>query len=320
MSRFAFLSTWLTTAPPSVAIALASQRVAVAELATGAGGPSLRAYATEPLDAAALVPALSGVNIPDTAAVADAVRRAFDRAGIRSPRRTALVVPDSVARVALLTFDQLPARPRELDELVRWQLRKATPFPLDEARVAHVLAHRDGPAATFAAVIARKDVLAQYEAVAAAVGVHAGIVDLASLNIVNAVIESGASPAEDSLLVCLTHESITMAILRGPQLMFYRHRPTLDEEPLGALVRQTAMYHEDRLGGSRFARVWLCGGGAAARAEEAGREIGELVGVPVERVDLGPVVGLPASLAADRTALDALVAPIGVLLRERRAA
>ena len=73
------------------------------------------------------------------------------------------------------------------------------------------------------------------------------------------MLAGGASPSGDWLLVNVAPESTVLAIVRMGQLMFYRHRHAIDEEPLGALVHQTAMYHEDRLGGQKFARVWLCG-------------------------------------------------------------
>ena len=58
------------------------------------------------------MPALTGANIAKPAVVADALQRALDRAGLRSARRAALVVPDSVARVSLLhASSKLPARP-----------------------------------------------------------------------------------------------------------------------------------------------------------------------------------------------------------------
>ncbi len=109
--------------------------------------------------------------------------------------------------------------------------------------------------------------------------------------------------------------------MRGEKLMFYRHRASLDEEPLSALVHQTAMYHEDRLGGTRFARVWLAGASlAGGAASQARRDISDRLGVPAESVDVRPAAGLPSQVAPQPDVLDALAAPIGVLLRERRVA
>jgi hypothetical protein len=163
-------------------------------------------------------------------------------------------------------------------------------------------------------------VIAEYEAVAAAAGVHAGIVDLASLNIMNAVIGAGAASASDWLLVSMAPEATTLTIGRGQDLMFYRHRAVGGDESLSVLVHQTAMYHEDRLGGSRFARVWLCGGGTGREADQAKVEIQKHLGVPVESVDVRPAAELAGRITASTDVLDALAAPVGVLVRDRKAA
>lgn len=314
-------SVWLAAAPPSVAIEIASRRVTVAEVSRGSS-PVVSAFASEALPADAVSPALTGPNISNVALVASALGRALDRAGLKSTRRAALVVPDSVARVTLLTLDQLPPRQSDLDQLIRWQLKKATPFPIEEAQVSYFPAHTDGAGTTLAAVVARKDVVAQYEAVTTALGIHAGIVDLASFNIMNAVMRAGAATSGDWLLVCLAAEATSLAILRGQDLLFYRHRAAVDEEPLSALVHQTAMYHEDRLGGSQFARVWLCGAalaGSDTQADLARREITKLLSAPAEAVDIRGAADLGDGPATPDV-LDALAAPIGVLLRDRKAA
>src|SRR5262245_32356792 len=273
----------LAATPPAVAIEIASGRVTVAELSAAGGTPVIAGFASEALPAGAVTPALIGTNVPNPAVVVDALKRALERTGLRSLRRAALVVPDSVARVSLLSFDEVPARATDLEQLIRWQLRKATPFPIDEARIDHLPAHVERGTATFAAVVARPDVLAQYEAVTNALGIHAGLVDLASFNVINSVICSGAAETGDWLVICLAEEATTIAILRGAGLMFYRHRTALDEEPLSALVHQTAMYHEDRLGGSTFARVWLCGAALApGGGESVRREISGRLGIATE--------------------------------------
>jgi len=250
--------------------------------------------------------------------VTGALRRALEHAGLAATRRAALVVPDSVARVSLLHFDHTPTRAQDLDQLVQWQIKKATPFPIEEALISHAQSVSDASGLSLAAVVARRDVIAQYEDVAAAVGIHAGLVDLASLDVMNAIMAAGAAVSGDWLLVHLASEATTLAILRGASLMFYRHRTGVDEETLSALVHQTAMYHEDRLGGGAFERVWLCGAGSAA--DEARWQISSRVGIPVEHVDVRPAADLRDRATAPPDVLDALAAPVGLLIRERRAA
>jgi Tfp pilus assembly PilM family ATPase len=315
-------SSYFTPSPPSVAIEIAHGRVGVAAVGRSGGQLVVSAYATERLPEGAVTPALTGSNVADPTVVAAALRQALDKAGLRSPGRAALIVPDSTTRVSLVTLEQVPARASDLDKLIRWQMKKATPFPIDDAQVSHFVAHTGEGGSTLAALVARRDVIAEYEAVTDALGIHAGIVDLASFSVMNAVIGAGAASAGDWLMVHLAAEATTLAILRGPSLMFYRHRLAVDEEPLGALVHQTAMYHEDRLGGGRFERVWLSGAGALGpdALQRVRGELAERLGATVETVDVRPGASLRDRVNATPDVLDTLAAPVGMLLREQEAA
>ena len=64
--------------------------------------------------------------------VAGAVGRLLERVG--RARRVGLVLPDPVARVSLIRFEQVPPRAHDLDQLIRWQVRKAAPFPIEGTR------------------------------------------------------------------------------------------------------------------------------------------------------------------------------------------
>ena len=105
---------------------------------------------------------------------------------------------------------------------------------------------------------------------------HAGLVELSTFNLIDAVMLSPHPPSGDWLLVSLTPETTTIAIMRGPALRFYRRRADVDSEPLTALIHRTAMFHEDRMGGSAFARVVYRGasfgdGGIEQSAPRCGR-------------------------------------------------
>lgn len=314
------LSSLFAPEPPSVAIELANRRVTVVEVGRSAKGVSVIGYASEPLPADAIVPGINAPNIPNPAVVSEALGRALGRAGVKSARRAALIVPDGVARVTLLPFEQLPAKPADLEQLIRWQVKKSTPYPIEEAQVTWCRAHQAETGNILAAVVARRDVVAEYEGIVNAAGVHAGLVDLASLNVMNALIAANAATTADWLLVTMAPEGTTLAIGRGSDLMFYRHRAAVDEEPLSALVHQTAMYHEDRLGGTKFSRVWLCGGGVGREAEQVRMEIHKRLDVPVEAVDVRAAAEMAGRIGASTDVLDAIAAPLGVLLRDRKAA
>jgi len=317
----------LAAPPPTVAVEIASRRVTGVAVSRGSQGFGITAHATESLPEGAVVPSLTGTNIADRAVVAGALGRMFDRMGARA-RRVALVVPDVVAKVSLLKFEQVPGRAADLDQLVRWQVRKAAPFRLEDAQVAY------SPGATaadggreFVVAVARRDTLQGYEQVCAAAGAHAGLVDLASFNLINAIIASAhglrkeGSPLGDWLLVHVTPEYSTLAIVRGDDLIFFRNRPTAGEGDLADLVHQTAMYYEDRLGGAGFSRVILAGAAAGgtlppAEVERIRRELEERLGGRVEAIDPRGAASLTDRISATPDLLDALAAPVGLVLRE----
>src|SRR5690606_22874343 len=114
-----------------------ARRIVAVQVRRATGTPVVEAQAEVALPADAVVPALTTANVLQREVVGAAIRRAVDLVGGRH-KRCALVVPDTVAKVTLLRFEQVPAQPRDLEQLVRLQLRKALPFPVDQAQLSIV--------------------------------------------------------------------------------------------------------------------------------------------------------------------------------------
>jgi Tfp pilus assembly PilM family ATPase len=234
-------------------------------------------------------------------------------------RRIALVLPDSIAKVSLVRFEKVPANPRDLDQLIRWQVRKAAPFRIEDAQVAwQPGAAIPGGGREYLVTVARRDIVLAYERACEAAGAHAGIVDLATFNLINAVLTGGASD-RDWLLLHVAADYATLAVLRGRDVVSFRNRTGSGEQDLVELVHQTAMYHEDRLGGGGFGRVVLAGASVlgAAETDRLRRILEERAGVRVETVDFRGAVAMRDRIAAGPELLDALAPSLGVLLRER---
>lgn len=284
---------------------------------------SVTAHAVETLPAGTLVPSLNAANISDPRTAGAALRRVFERMGIR-PRRVALAIPDSVAKVSLLKFEKVPARARDLDELIRWQVRKAAPFRIEDAQLTYIPGLKAADGSTeFLVVMARKDIVREYELVCEEAGAEAGIVDLATFNVINAVL-AGSPPVDDWLLVHVTHDDATMAILRGSDVVFFRNRVADGEAGLADMVHQTAMYYEDRLSGSGFSRVVLAGGGSPAAqsgqdADYLRRALEQRLGTAVAPVDPRSAATLMDRITATNDVLDTLAPLVGLLARERAA-
>lgn len=309
------------TPPPPAAIEISSARVAAVALATH-GSPTITGHSIEPLPAGLVTPTLNAVNVHDQGALADAIKNTLDRLTPR-PRRVALILPDIVAKVSLLRFEKVPAKPQDLEQLVRWQMRKAVPFRIEDAQVSWIEgAAIEGGGREYLVLASRRDIVESYERACDAAGVHAGIVDIASFNLVNAVLATVAGAATgDWLLVHTALDSATLIVARDGRVIFYRNRPSDGgAQDMGDLVHQTAMYFEDRLGGGTFGRVVLAGASMyGATADGLRAQIEERLGTRVDPLDVRGGVALRDRIAAGPELLDAVAPAVGVLLRDRAA-
>ena len=311
-----------STPGPTVAVEISSTRVSAASVIEQGGRPVIGAHATEPLPQGAVVPSLNAANILDAGVVSDVLGRVFERLGGR-PGRIGLVVPDSMAKVSLVRFDKVPPRDEDLDQLVRWQVRKTAPFRIEDARVSYTpgAATPDG-GREFIVCLARRDIVAEYEGACAAAGAQAGLVDLATFNVINAVLAGSGTPETDWLLVHVAPGYTTVAIIRSGDLIFFRNRPAEEEGSLTDLVHQSAMYYEDRLGGAGFAKAMVAGAGHSAEYSDLAslsRHLQERLGCPVYPVDPREVAPLTDRISAGPDMLDALAPLVGLLLRDRAA-
>jgi type IV pilus assembly protein PilM len=313
-------SSWLASPPPDAAVEISADRISVATIGPRGSGLVVQAYASELLPPETVTPNLTTRNVPNPDAAAAALRTACDRAGIR-PRRVALIIPDVSARVSLLRFEKVPGRAEDLEQLVRWQLRKSAPFPVEEASVTYSAGARSADGAEFVAVLARRDVVEEYEAVCAAIGAHAGLVDLATLGLLNLFATAEGTGNGDWLVVHMRPDYTSLAILRGEHVIFFRNRPEGDDESLPDLVHQTAMYYEDRLSGRGFSRVMLGGTGRVVGAVDLARSsLEERLGVSVEAIDPTETASLTDRIGATPDLMDLLAPLVGVLLRTRQEA
>jgi type IV pilus assembly protein PilM len=298
MSMFGFIR----PVPPDVAIEIDATHVAVARLAWRGGSPTVAGHAVEALPAGAVVPSLAAPNISDVGVVAQAIRQAIARLGGRVTR-AALVVPDTAAKVSLIRFETIPAQSADLGELVRWQVRKSAPFPIEQAVVSYTPGIKPPEGGQeFIVTIARADLLAQYEEACTRAGVYAGLVDIATFSIINGLIAQQAAAAGDWLVVHATRSYATLAVLRGAELIFFRNREEESEGSLADIVHQTSMYYEDRLKGAGFTRVLLAGG-AVQSVDAVRRSLEQRLDVRIEPVPQPEIASL-----------------IGILVRERKAA
>ena len=315
MSAFA---TWLASPPADAAIEITSEAIAVAALSTRGGDTVVQRYAVEPLPPGVVTASLTGRNVVDRRVVGTALGAALDRFGIR-PRRIALLIPDVAARVSLVRFESVPERHEDLEQLVRWQLRKSAPFPIEEAVLTCVPgASTEDGGREFVVVLARREIVREYESLCEEAGMHAGLVDLSTIGIVNLCLASGAAPEGDWLVVHVRPEYTSLAIMRRMNMIFFRNLTEGDAGALADVVHQTTMYYQDRLSGQGFAQVLFGGVGRSAGAlEVARRSLEERLRVAVQPIDLTRTAPLTDRISATPDLLAMLAPSVGALLRMR---
>jgi hypothetical protein len=284
MSRALRLPSWLAPPEPEVAIEFAPGRLTVARL--GKDGHSIAASAvSERCRPAPSCPSLVAKNIEQPTVVIGALKKALERGGFGRPKR--VVARDSGfvgPRVADPARDRAGAAggSRSADPLAR---EKATPFPIEDAVVSY---------SAGAGRSKRHDLRGRGREPRRRHGIRkhrrqrrrrAGVVDVASLSVMNAAIATGQAPQATGCSSASRRIRRRSPIMRGQSLVFHRHRVNVDDEPLSALVHQTAMYHEDRLGGSQFQRVVLSGGATDAIRDLAKREISDRLQTPVQTLE-----------------------------------
>ena len=306
------LPAFLRTPPPRVAIEIGPSRVTAVAVAGGAGAP-VSGWAVEPLSPGVVVPSLTASNVTSPGDLAAAVGRAIDRLG-QHPKQVALVVPDAAAKVSIVRFKELPSRQSDLDELVKFQIRKAAPFRIEESQVSYSAGGRTAEGQDFVVVQARRDVILEYEQACVAAGAVPGIVELATFGLAQCAIITNGGLSGDWLLIHAGAEGASIAIYRGRHLVFFRNRGASGDGQLAELVHQTAMYYQDRLGGGGFSRVFAGGTTSAGLADPVWVAIQERLGARAEAVGPSGNMDLNARRSLDPDTAEAITPALGVVL------
>jgi len=251
------------------------------------------------------------VKSPDR--LRDIVAGAIQKEGVKTTG-ISLVLPDHVARVALLPFEELPRTRREIIEMVRWKMKKAVPFKVEEASVDYQAmpgtAENPEKGFTLLAVLIPTLIVEEHEAAFTRQGIHPGLVDLSSFclaQLYRSVIEKDVSAGGDYMMLNITGACFTVMIFRAGRLIFYRCKTfALGGEENGngggdRLVRReiqsSLLYYQERLAGKGLERVYmrLVGPDPEKTAEMFG---GGPVHARPEPIDLGRVVGVSGRIAA----------------------
>ena len=186
MSRFSF--SLRDAAPPAVAVEIAgAPRVRPPGSSMRGGRPVVAAHAAEPLPDGALVPSLTAANVRDRAAVRPRVdERARAASAGRGASGSSCRIRSRRSRWCVPAGAGARAGSRSADPLAGAEGRAVS----DRGGAGQLRAGGARPptARSSSSSLARRDVVAEYEALCADAGAHAGLVDLSTFNVINAVL------------------------------------------------------------------------------------------------------------------------------------
>jgi type IV pilus assembly protein PilM len=213
-------STLLRAAVPPVAVEVSADEVVLVRLKRRGGGKiELESAQVRPLESTRAGGAPDGE-------LSARLAELYSADGTK-PGRTSLVLPDNLAKVALLTLPERPSSAKQLDELVRFKLRKSVPFRLDEAAISWQLLPGVPPEVTVLVAAMPRSVVQPYERALQAIGARPGLVTLCTPNLFNlwrAEFAQAAADGDVALLNC-TPAYFSLLIVREGRLIFYRCKP-----------------------------------------------------------------------------------------------
>jgi len=257
---------WLHATPnPGVVVEIASNYVAAAH------GSSV---ATEMLPAGSVMPSPMETNITQPGAVKTALDRVLDRVSGRGSS-VALLVPDPVVRIFILSFETFPRNQKEALPLLRWRLKKSVPFDVDESILSWMRQNGRLNDLEIVAAIARQRIVREYEELLDSFEARAGVVVSSTLAALPLLEEDGPI-----LMIRMSGKTLTTAVSSGANLCVYRSSEmasevdSLDPQVMLEEIFPAAAYYQDTYGSPvRGARLSGFGDRAAVFSDAVTKEL-----------------------------------------------
>jgi type IV pilus assembly protein PilM len=234
----------------------------------------------------------------------------FEATGTR-PGRVSLILPDNLAKISIVTLPERPATRKQLLEVLRFKLRRAVPFRMEEATLAYQVLPDGGTEGVDVLVaVMLRSVVEQYETPIVAAGARPGLVELATSSVFNLLrkrMEAGAQGGKDVALLNCVGSYFTLVIARQGRPIFFRCKsftPQAEEAAgNGMIARELASslsYYEEKLQGTGIATTYVR---STARPLDEVRDILAKVGLerseavdPAALVEARAGMSLPADL------------------------
>jgi hypothetical protein len=294
-----FLSVLTRPRLPRNAVSVEGYEIAAVELRRRGRRFVATNVAHESLAPGLCVPSFARPNIPNPDALATALDRLVQLAGLGRRQRWSAVLPEAVVRTLTVSLESVPATRDELNQVLEWKVERLTGTPAQELRIERQFVAA-GRSPKFLVLAARKSVLAEYESLFATLDWKVGLL-VPRIAGEASWLDWDPTPG-DKLVVAARDGALTAAFVRSGEVLLVR---PLDEDParFDDEIFRLALYYRDRVAESSdratVTRLMTCG---AIDAERLSEVVGNALGTAPALVRLVPdlleVDVTPGALAA----------------------
>jgi type IV pilus assembly protein PilM len=268
--------------------------------------PHLEVFTSRRLNEGVIVPGLNIPNVLDADALRAALSGAMGAVAGKS-RDVIVVLPDVAIRTILLDFEALPAKPEEVEPVIRFRLKKSLPFDVDHAALSYEVTRSNGTIRAVAAV-SPSEIIAEYEKAFRDAGYEPGVVlpsSLAALGLVD-----GERP---TLVLKVDPLNITITAVEHHELRLVRtlenpHGSNVSAADLAEAVLPSIVFFEDTFA-ARIEKIYI---GGIAPLQELGPLLHQHTGAQVQ--ELAPQLGSEQNLSGENVSPSTMAGIVGALL------
>lgn len=245
------------------------------------------------------------------------------------PGKVSLSLPDSIAQVSTMQFDNLPGKRDKVLEMLQWRLKKSVPYKVEEGKIDYTqypITDNKGKRNILLVSVIRDRILSQYEEIFDTLGFQPGWITLSSFalfNLYRTLILDTVGDNSDFLLCNSQDGFFSFMIFRGTCPIFYRckgipiNSSSREIELYGMVERElppTLEFYRTRLQGKGLEKIYL---------RATGRDIDVLLDTfkagtrtEVEWIDPTRVLTINNALAGKQPLLQRASSVLGLAMRK----
>jgi type IV pilus assembly protein PilM len=292
------------TTRPRLACEITADGVIAARAAEKAA--RLEVFTSRRLGEGVIAPGLNVPNVLNPEALRTALSSALGAVAGKS-RDVIVVLPDVAIRLMLIDFEALPAKPDEIEPVIRFRLKKSLPFDVDQAMLSYAVTRSNGNVRAVAAISPR-EIIEEYEKAFRDIGYEPGVVlpsSLAALGLVD-----GERP---TLVLKVDPMNITITAVEHQELRLVRtlenpQSGNFSAEDLSEAVLPSIVFFEDTFA-AHIEKIYV---GGLAPLAEVGPLLHQQTGAQV--LELAPELVAEQNLSGETVSPSTMAGIVGALL------